>query len=1131
MDLRTLIPDVATFSQPLDRVIGDDGAGLTHLVNLLENQDIDGAAGALGNLFMGELANVIPSDGALPFTGAVTSLSNLSGLIGAPPDNLFSGIQGPLGEIDQALTRLPQIVESVTAIADGIEQARGGDLGPVLQRAGAGLNQLLQAVTGPDLAGFGEWQAYLGGLQAELQPLIDAGGSPAEIRQRLLDAALARIADVILGLAPELTALLGEAAGVLNGLLPDVPGLNLEALRDTALGHLQAITVAANGGGGDIPTLIAEFRIALHTLTDTIHNTLDALEPNLNHPLLTPGSVTAIVDRELARIEAIQVDDFSNVPARVESFFTTIEGAIDQVDFSAIGNEITGFFQQLQDLIGQLNPASVAQELDAVRSQIDGVVQRLQELLTMLTARIQGWLTELTTPIQNLFDQLGSTGPDGHFHFFFEADLEQLYGRIDALIQGNPDQPDAFSLRQTLENFQATFVNLVNEAEGTLTGLADELIGVRDELAGALSGVRTELENVDPQAVMEQATTALEGAFEAIGGLEFDAVVDPVIEELDDARDELAQIDLSSLNDLLRAALQAALDAITTSDFDVEITGALLAEVDELLAPPRQVLNTIADKINELVNKVLAISPQALLDPVQAQLDRLTAALHVDFGPLLAPLTAAYDDFIARVHTLDPAQFLTPMVEVFQQVQHAVDELRPERLLEPVQTQIDRVANALRSLDLGSQLTAVKALFADFNGFLDSIDPATLLQPLNEPFAAVERALETLRPSVLLAPVSAIMDQIAGLTDVIPDGVITQLRALYDQALARVDSLNPTAALTMIRGLVDNLRSRLRQLQPGALLHALQTQFDQTRVALAAADSRDGTSFAVSLDVEAPTLAFGAVVGRYERVEARLTNALNLLDPAPLLARFDQARARIEELLPRAVRDDITAENLQTLLGLTNPAQWITRLDSIYQRILDKLNQISPAIVITPLSATYQTVRSALSAIDLGQLIAQIEHVLDQVGAVVGSISLTGLITPITTVVNQVKAMVAGLDPSPLIDAFRSRFNALITLLDQFKPTALVEPIQSAWDRVAGRIDELFDLETILEPLLAIFEAIRTILAGLDAGQLVAVLDEKLEKLRDELEEALQRTGAAFKAMLAAIPLGGSSGASASIGV
>jgi hypothetical protein len=46
---------------------------------------------------------------------------------------------------------------------------------------------------------------------------------------------------------------------------------------------------------------------------------------------------------------------------------------------------------------------------------------------------------------------------------------------------------------------------------------------------------------------------------------------------------------------------------------------------------------------------------------------------------------------------------------------------------------------------------------------------------------------------------------------------------------------------------------------------------------------------------------------------------------------------------------------------------------------------------------------------------------------------------------------------------------------------------------------------------------------------LVATIDARLQLLRDELEEALERTAAAFRAMISAVPLRGGAGAGASV--
>jgi hypothetical protein len=1127
MDLRTLIPDSVTVSAPLNGILGDQSSGLTGIASRLESQDFAGMATSLGQLFQGELSNVLPAQGSSPFSGALGSLGSLA-TVTAPPDDLLTGVQRPLSQVEQMLVRLPQIIELLQSIVQDVEQARGGNLAPLVQRATEGLNLALQAASGPDLAGFEEWRRYLVELSNSLRPLIEAGGSQAEIRDRLLQLALNRIRDAILGIAPEASLLPAQATTVLNGLLPDVPGLGLTGLRDTVLLRLTALQTAAESNSPNLSTLIDDYQTALRALTDAIHRALDTLESTFNLPVLVPGRVSEIASRELERVQAVRVDDYSNVVERVESFFTQIETAIDQVDLSFITEPINQFFGQIQAFLGRINPATLEQELDRISAEANSLVSRLEELLITLTARIQGWFGEVTQQVDGVINQLGSTGADGRFHFAFETELNNFYQRLDTLIQGNPAQPSAFNLQRSLQNFQQTVTGFITDIETTLVDLMNQLTTVRDSLAANLTDVKTQIEQVNPAEVMNQAKTALEDAFQQIGDLEFDAVVDPVIAELDEARETLAQIDLSSLNDLLKAALKAALDTIRSANFDQEITQALLQEFDQLLQTPRQILQEIGTKVNELIAKIQDISPRALLVPIQAQIDRVIGALDLDLEQLLQPIVVAYRQVIEQVRQLDPTQFLTPVTDAFNQVTGVIDGLRPQTLLQPLQVQIDTLATTVQAIDVDRQLAPVNAVFGEMDRFLDSLNPAVLLQPLNQPFAALDRTLESLRPAVLLAPIVEIMNQISGFTSEVSQAVIDQIRALYDEATRRADSLDPTALFAAIGTPIRNFRDRFNQLQPAALLTAAQQTFTRVRTAVAAADSRNGTTFAQRLDTLAPTLAFGAVIGRSERVTNRLDAVLAGLDPAPLATRYQQARQRMDELLPRAIRDDITASRLQALLGLMDPARWIDRLNTIYQRILDKLHQISPALVIDPLTATYQTLRTALSGFNLGQITSRIEQVIGLIAELIQGISLEAIVAPLLSTVDRLKGVVRGLDPKPLIDALRTRFQNLLRLFEQFGPEAVIQTLQAAVDRLVARVQQLFDLDVILQPLLEIFDAISNLLGGLDAGELIGVLDDKLDKLRDELEEALVRTGNALQAMLAAVPL---EGGAASAGV
>src|SRR5215208_1193235 len=133
MNLRTLIPDADTVNAPLALIVGDDSSGLTGLANRLEGQDLSTTATALGDLFQEQLATVFPGEGSFPFSEAIGTLSSLSQLSASLPPDLLSGLQGPLAEVDEILTRIPALVASITTTADEIERARTGDVAPTIE--------------------------------------------------------------------------------------------------------------------------------------------------------------------------------------------------------------------------------------------------------------------------------------------------------------------------------------------------------------------------------------------------------------------------------------------------------------------------------------------------------------------------------------------------------------------------------------------------------------------------------------------------------------------------------------------------------------------------------------------------------------------------------------------------------------------------------------------------------------------------------------------------------------------------------------------------------------------------------------------------------------------------------------
>ncbi len=1129
MNLRTLIPDASQLQGPLATVLGDDASGLVGLANRIEGQDLGSAAQRLLDRIPDELARALPVAGAEPFAAAVSALRGLSQSTLAPPGELFSSLDRPLQDVSRVVSRFPEIAGQLRTAADTIATLRSGDVASVVAAVREALARVV-ASADADLAGFERWRAYLVELGEGIRPLIDAGGTPDEIRQRLLDLALARIRDAIRSIAPELRALLDGAQDFLDGLLPDVPGLGLDASRDQVVAHIDAVRSAAEADAPELPQRIEEYGIALRELSDRFATALDTLEDVLEHRLLTPGALTETFDSELQRVSAIRQDRFDDVQARVESMFEKLEQSVDQIDLSTIHDTIGGFFARVGEAFAPLDGAALQREVQDLAAGLDTAVGQVEQTLVALTAQVQSWLAEATRGIEESISELGQHGPDG-FEFAFEAELQQLLGKVESLVLGDPDRPGAFSLDSTFREFQRSVTGLIDALESELVAAADGLVAGRDQVAAALEGVRAQIEAVDPSSILTQANSALQTSVDALGAIDFRVLVDPVVEALESARDDLAAIDPESLNELLREALAVALQVVTSIDFEADIERSLLTEFDDLLARPRAVLATIGAKVKAFQERTVALSPAALLEPLRGELERITRGLQLDVAPLLAPLDDAVTTLRAGLDRLDPARFLEPLRGAFDELVAMLDRLQPSSLLEPVQQKIDQLAGAVGGLDLEPVLGAGNAVFGDVDRFLAELDPAALLAPLDEPFAVLRRAVEPLRPSVLLEPVATVVDQLRGFADDLGDALLAQVRAVYDEALQRIESLDPSAVLADIGALVRSLRQRLGQIEPAAALLVLQRAHTATRVALTASDGRTMGSATVEFDLLAPGIELGRIVGRYERLVRRLHAVLQGLDPAPLQRSYATARAKLEELLPLAIRDDITAGRLRTLIELTDPDRWIARLDTIFDRLLDKVDQLSPSHLLAPLTDGYDAVRTAIAGLDPRALTDGIRDAVDRAERLLGSISLAEVVAPITGLVDRLRALVRGLDPGPLIDELRGTFETALQVFDRIDLQPLIDELQTLVDRLRERLLELFDLDALGAPLAAVFESIQGLLGGLETDALFDGIDAFLAGLRSQLEEALERTATAFRGMLAAIPSGVGNGVAVSGGL
>ena len=96
---------------------------------------------------------------------------------------------------------------------------------------------------------------------------------------------------------------------------------------------------------------------------------------------------------------------------------------------------------------------------------------------------------------------------------------------------------------------------------------------------------------------------------------------------------------------------------------------------------------------------------------------------------------------------------------------------------------------------------------------------------------------------------------------------------------------------------------------------------------------------------------------------------------------------------------------------------------------------------------------------------------------------------------SDLKAMAADLRPGELLAELQGPLEAARELVGAFSPQIFIDALQTTFDEIDR------------------------ILSEIDVGVLLAPILDRLQQIRDELEDGLRRTETAFNAMLAAIPV------------
>jgi hypothetical protein len=443
----------------------------------------------------------------------------------------------------------------------------------------------------------------------------------------------------------------------------------------------------------------------------------------------------------------------------------------------------------------------------------------------------------------------------------------------------------------------------------------------------------------------------------------------------------------------------------------------------------------------------------------------------------------------------------------------------PAALVKPLQAAIDDIKADIRSIDVASLAAEVTGAIDRVKELLNRISPAGLMTPLIKVFDTIMGALDQFDPAALLKPFSDLFEAVAGvLANLSADGV-KAIGAVFAVLRDLAEAFDPRRVFALIREKLAGVRTVIQQVDTGRLLASLKSPFDAMQASFSAHAGSGDVSLSARIDGLNPLRnpKLGQIVSDVQYVQSRIAALADAQPPAALVERYDKVRDTVEGLFPVWARENVSAASIKRAFEAANPLNLKAEIDAIFGAVKDKVRTFDPRQIQTHLQTSFDKLQDSLLGF-APELLTEAQQTITSLAARLDVIDLRLITTELQGVVDEIMAIIRGLDPRPIIANLQEIVDEVKAIVASLRPSILLADLQAPFDTAKAIVAE-FDPAAFTEPLVAIFEDIQKLLADIDVGVVLQPLADRLQQLRDALEEALTRTEVAFNGMLKAIPV------------
>ncbi len=867
----------------------------------------------------------------------------------------------------------------------------------------------------------------------------------------------------------------------------------------------------------DPATVIAAERALAHA-TIAVDDYLDGIARVL--ACVEAATIAVDVDGTKARFLALTAE-LAGVDARMVTDAAVALAALVTSGKGRIGSAGTPTLDQFR--------VSVTTAIGDVRTAVDGFD------LAVAEGAIDRFGDTLAAPLETLeqfkreMDGLVTGAVDGIGEAVAAVDLTPVRREFDATVAGLDRQVQALAgeitaIRSSVESALDTARTSLADARAFVlepgTGLKHQLDAVLGELHGLLTGldikgvvggieattgtVAVELGRIDLTPTIDATVTAIDAVAAVIDTVAPLIVTDDLRAKLAEATEVLRQVDFGEIRDELQKILDEIIDGI-----NVEAMGRIKAEYANVIA-----------KVETLDPEPVLLKVQSeVFDPLVVELEKIRPA------EALAPLTDGFDEAAAQLAGFDPTENLRFLADFHGEVRGKFEELDPSQLLEPVDRALRQARETLGDvLRIHTIHAALDDVSRQVTEFINQLDPKPLFAGLDRGVADFRAAIEGFDPASLTGMLAAVLRDAYERTGLAIDraglGVVC--------AAIKADQSSLKARLATISQRVGIIRADFAAIDLAAARSRLETAQQAVRAAATGLDLDDAeaerlATLVAALEVSArlSTIQSRRIRGEtgLERLAVGVETIQTVAQPALVEAErlIDALRAFKAPVIGLW---DTLIDPLRGLISIPAGAG----VKAILLAVFDALD---PRQWREPLEGLLEAVRNKVLAFVGDRVIGRLKALLERINGLIASLNIDALKAAIERARDRVRAQIDALDPGPLLASLKASYDGLVAAFAAIDPGGLIEEIDTLYRvDVLDVIKAIGPAELLVPPLKQLFVEISGLLGMLDLDRILLPVIGELERIRDALLTGVDRAGASYAALIAAIPTGPGGGIS-----